>query len=61
VLFFLRTLQQQKRRLVCKVEREKIIMSALPELAVTIIDHARQHGHLVKRGTGNGTWYALPY
>ena len=89
LLFFLRTLQQQKRRLATKVEREKIVMAALPELAVTIIDHARQHGrvtmgdiikvtgasrntlkehfrhllehgHLVKHGTGKGTWYALP-
>ncbi len=89
LLFFLRALQQQKRRLATKVEREKLVMAALPELAVQIIDHARQHGrvtigdmiratgvsrntlkehfrrlqeqgHLVRRGTGKGSWYALP-
>lgn len=88
LLFFLRALQQQKRRLAAKVEREKIVLAALPELAVQIIDHARQHGrvtmggiikvtgasrntlkehfrhlleqgHVVKHGTGKGTWYSL--
>ena len=43
LLFFLRALQQQKRRLATKVELEKTIMAALPELSVQIIDHARQH------------------
>src|SRR5579863_8158276 len=89
LVFFLRALQQQKQRLARKVEREKIVLSALPELAVQIIDHVRGHGrvtigdmiritgasrntlkehfrrlveqgHLVQRGTGKGTWYALP-
>jgi Fic family protein len=46
LLFFLRALQQQKRRLATKVEREKSVMAALPELAVQIIDHARQHGRV---------------
>ncbi len=46
LLFFLRALQQQKRRLAVKVEREKIVMAALPELAVQIVDHARQHGRV---------------
>jgi predicted HTH transcriptional regulator len=45
-MFFLRALQQQKRRLAAKVEREKIVMAALPELAVQIVDHARQHGRV---------------
>jgi Fic family protein len=44
--FFLRSLQQQKRRLAGKVEQEKLIMAALPELAVQIIDHARNHGRV---------------
>ena len=43
---FLRALQQQKRRLATKVEREKIVIAALPELAVLIVDHARQHGRV---------------
>ena len=46
LLFFLRALQQQKRRLAAKVEREKIVIAALPELAVQIVDHARQHGRV---------------
>jgi Fic family protein len=41
LVFFLRALQQQKRRLATKVEREKLVMATLPELAVQIIDHAR--------------------
>jgi Fic family protein len=44
--FFLRALQQQKRRLADKVEREKLMMAALPDLAVQIVDHARQHGRV---------------
>lgn len=89
LLFFLRALQQQKRRLAARVEREKLIMAALPELAAQIIDHVREHGrvtigdmirvtgasrntlkehfrrlqergHLVRHGTGKGSWYALP-
>jgi Fic family protein len=44
LIFFLRALQQQKRRLSAKVEREKLVMAALPELATRIIDHTRQHG-----------------
>jgi Fic family protein len=46
LLFFLRALQQQKRRLAAKVEREKIVLAALPELSVRIVDHARQHGRV---------------
>ena len=46
LMFFMRALQQQKRRLATKVEKEKLVMSALPELAVQIIDHARQHGRV---------------
>lgn len=46
LMFFMRALQQQKRRLAAKVEREKLVMAALPDLAVRIIDHARQHGRV---------------
>lgn len=45
-MFFLRALQQQKRRLATKIEREKLVMAVLPELAVQIIDHAQQHGRV---------------
>jgi Fic family protein len=46
VLFFLRALHQQMRRLSAKVEREKLVVAALPELAVQILDHVRQHGRV---------------
>ena len=46
VLFFMRALQQQKRRLATKVEREKLVMASLPDLALQIVDHARQHGRV---------------
>ena len=46
LLFFLRALQQQKRRLAAKVEREKLLIADLPELAVGIIDQARAHGRV---------------
>ncbi len=46
LLFFLRALQKQKRNLAAKVEREKIVLAALPALAVQIVDHARQHGRV---------------
>ncbi len=44
--FFLRALQQQKRRLADRVERVRLMMAALPDLAVQIVDHARQHGRV---------------
>ena len=46
ILFFLRALQQQMKRLAAKVERERIVLSHLPELSVQILDHARQHGRV---------------
>lgn len=46
VLFFLRALQQQMRRLAKKVEREKIVLAALPELSMRIMEHAREHGRV---------------
>lgn len=56
IMFFMRALQQQKRRLEKKVEREKLMQTALPELAVTILDHAKEHGRVtignVIRATG---------
>ena len=46
LLFFLRALQQQKRRLSVKVERERLVLTALPELAVCILEYAREHGRV---------------
>jgi Fic family protein len=42
LMFFMRALQQQKRRLAAKVEREKLVMAALPDLAAQIIDDVRK-------------------
>ena len=46
VSFFLRALQQQMKRLAKKVEREKIILSAMPELSLRIVEYAREHGRV---------------
>ena len=46
VLFFLRALQQQMHLLAKKVERERIVLSAMPELSVRIVEHAREHGRV---------------
>lgn len=46
VVFFLRALQKQMKHLAKKVEREKIVLSALPELSVQILDQAREHGRV---------------
>jgi Fic family protein len=46
LLFFLRALQRQTQRLAKKIEREKLILSNLPELAVRILDQAREHGRV---------------
>ncbi|GJM25908.1 MAG: cell division protein Fic [Phycisphaerae bacterium] len=44
--FFLQSLQKQKRALEKKVEREKLMRSSLPELAITILDLAAEHGQI---------------
>ena len=49
--FFMRSLQQQTRRLAAKVEREKIVLADLPELSVNILDFARDHGRATMRDT----------
>lgn len=49
IMFFTRALQQQKRRLAVKVEREKTALSALPMLAVKILDYARDNGRVTTR------------
>ena len=46
---FLRALQQQKRRLAAKVEREKSTLAVLSELAVKILDYVRDHGRVTTR------------
>jgi Fic family protein len=46
LLFFLRSLAEQVRRLEKKVEREKIVLAALPTLSLQIIEFAREHGRV---------------
>jgi Fic family protein len=49
VIFFMRAMQQQKRRLAVKVEREKNALAALSNLAVRILDYVRDHGRVTTR------------
>lgn len=46
LFFFLRALAEQVRRLNRKVEREKIVLAALPELSLQIVEFAREHGRV---------------
>ena len=46
LMFFLKALQSQMRRLRAKVERERLLLAKLPELSLQIIDHVRQHGRI---------------
>ena len=46
VMFFLTALQQQKRRLGTKLERERIMLGKLPSLSVQILEIAREHGRV---------------
>ena len=55
LMFLMRALGQQKRRLAEKVEREKLMMAALPELAAQIIDEARKRGRITKGETIRAT------
>jgi Fic family protein len=49
LMFFMRALQQQKRRLAAKVEHERNTLAVLPELAVKMLDYARAHGRVTTR------------
>lgn len=46
LLFFLHSLAEQVRRLEKKVERERIVLAALPELSLQIVEFAREHGRV---------------
>ncbi len=56
ILFFLRALQQHKRRLETKVEREKKILGQMPELSLQIYELAKERGQIkvedIIRATG---------
>lgn len=44
--FLLRALQSQKERLEKKIERERVMTAALPELSVLILELVREHGRI---------------
>jgi Fic family protein len=46
LVFFLRSLAEQVRRLEKKVEREKIVLAILPDLSLKIVEFAREHGRV---------------
>ncbi len=46
IMFFLRALQQQKRRLESTVEREKRILGQLPELSLRIYELTKERGQV---------------
>ena len=46
LLFFLRSLAEQVKRLEKKVERERLVLASLPELSLQIVEFAREHGRV---------------
>ena len=44
LVFFLQSLAEQVRRLEKKIDREKIVLAALPELSLQIVEFIREHG-----------------
>lgn len=46
LIFFLRALAEQVRRLSRKVERERLVLAALPELSLQIVEFVREHGRI---------------
>ncbi len=50
LVFFLRSLAEQVRRLEKKVERERIVLATLPELSLQIMEFTREHGRITMAG-----------
>ena len=46
LIFFLRALSEQVKRLEKKVERERLVLAMLPELSLQIIEFVREHGRI---------------
>ncbi|MGI8483096.1 MAG: Fic family protein, partial [Thermomicrobiales bacterium] len=46
LMYFVQALQQQMQRLSVKVDRERLLLSALPALSEQILAHARDHGRV---------------
>lgn len=49
VVYFLRALQRQKKKLERKIEREKIVIDMLPDLSVQILEMTKEHGKVTIR------------
>lgn len=49
LMFFMRSLHQQKKRLAIKLEREKKALTDLSALAIKILDYVRDHGRVTTR------------
>lgn len=58
--FVLRAVQPQKQRLAGKVERERLILSYLPELSVQILEQARAH-KLCHNPTASALYVAIKF
>ena len=46
ILFFLKTLDNQVKRLRGKIEHEKILLHSMPALSTIIIDYIKNHGRV---------------
>ena len=46
LIFFLRALSEQVKRLEKKVAREKLVLATLPELSLQIVEFVREHGRI---------------
>jgi Fic family protein len=55
LLFFLRSLAEQVKRLSRKLERERVVLAALPELSLQIVEFAREHGRVTMADAGRLT------
>ncbi|MGB5633771.1 MAG: Fic family protein [Waterburya sp.] len=55
LVFFLHSLKRQKDRLEIKLEREKIMRSSLPQLSVSILELAKEHGRITTKEIENYT------
>lgn len=55
IIYFLRALQQQKRRLERKIERERIVIGTLPQLSLQIIGTVQERGRITIREIVNLT------
>jgi Fic family protein len=50
LVFFLRALAEQVRRLNKKIEREKLVLAPLPKLSLQIVEFASEHGRVTMGG-----------